>query len=93
MEGGLFLFCPVIAGFVTGGSLRQKMLSANKQYYSSTYKRTCHSCRARGLLHKMRQRMLAISSDRETLRDQMMEVPADGDPNAVAISIARVSRA
>jgi len=37
--------------------------------------------------------MLAISSDRETLRDQMMEVPADGDPNAVAISIARVSRA
>uniref|UniRef100_A0A7S3VM07 Kinesin motor domain-containing protein n=1 Tax=Dunaliella tertiolecta TaxID=3047 RepID=A0A7S3VM07_DUNTE len=46
--------------------------------------------RARGLLHKMRQRLLAIANDRETLRDQMMEVPADGDPNAVAVSIARV---
>eukprot|EP00983_Pelagomonas_calceolata_P092847 1157713-Pelagomonas_calceolata.AAC.1 len=38
----------------------------------------------------MRQRLLAIANDRETLRDQMMEVPADGDPNAVAVSIARV---
>lgn len=46
--------------------------------------------RLRGLLHKLRKRLLAIACDRDTLRDQMMEVPADGDPNAVAISIARV---
>ena len=41
--------------------------------------------------HQMiRRRMLAILDDRETLREQLNEVPADGDPNAMAISIARV---
>lgn len=48
--------------------------------------------RSRGLLHRMRQRLLAIASDRDTLRDQMLELPADGDPNAYAISIAQVGR-
>ncbi len=33
---------------------------------------------------------MAVLADRETLRDQLAEAPADGDPNAVAISIARV---
>ena len=39
----------------------------------------------------IRRRLLAILEDRETLREQLNEVPADGDPNAMAISIARVS--
>ncbi|GAX79109.1 hypothetical protein CEUSTIGMA_g6549.t1 [Chlamydomonas eustigma] len=46
--------------------------------------------RARGLIQMIRRRMLAILEDRETLREQLNEVPADGDPNAMAISIARV---
>jgi hypothetical protein len=36
--------------------------------------------------------MQTILNDRETLREQLNEVPADGDPNAMAISIARVRR-
>ena len=46
--------------------------------------------RSRGLMQMIRRRMLAILADRETLREQLNEVPADGDPNAMAISIARV---
>jgi hypothetical protein len=49
-------------------------------------------CRARGLIQMIRRRMLAVLEDRETLREQRNEVPADGDPNAMAISIARVSQ-
>ena len=42
-------------------------------------------------MQMIRRRLLAILEDRETLREQLNEVPADGDPNAMAISIARVS--
>jgi len=48
--------------------------------------------RARGLFQMLRRRMQTILNDRETLREQLNEVPADGDPNAMAISIARVRR-
>lgn len=43
--------------------------------------------RARGLLQKLRHRLLAVIEDRETLRDQLKEVPSDGDPNAIAVSV------
>lgn len=46
------------------------------------------SCRGE---QKLRRRLLAVLDDRETLREQLHEVPADGDPNAMAVSIARVS--
>jgi hypothetical protein len=47
-------------------------------------------CRARGLLLQLRRRLLALCAERDTLRDQFGELPAEGDPNAVAISIAKV---
>lgn len=46
--------------------------------------------RARALMQKLRHRLLSVLEDRETLRDQLNEVPADGDPNAMAVSIARL---
>jgi len=46
--------------------------------------------RARGLLQSIRRRLLSLVDDRNTLREQLDEVPADGDPNAVAVSIARL---
>ncbi|KAI8465646.1 MAG: P-loop containing nucleoside triphosphate hydrolase protein [Monoraphidium minutum] len=46
--------------------------------------------RARGLLHKIRFRLLGFVEDRETLRDQLGAAPAEGDPADFALSAARV---
>ena len=42
------------------------------------------------MIQKLRQRLLAVMEDRQTLRDQLDDVPAEGDPNGTAVSIARV---
>ncbi|KIZ06413.1 Kinesin-like protein FLA10 [Monoraphidium neglectum] len=46
--------------------------------------------RARGLLHKIRFKLLGVIEDRETLRDQLGAAPAEGDPADFALSAARV---
>ena len=75
-------------GWLESSTTLQHMMHAKG---SKTYPIINHG-RARGLFQMLRRRMLAILADRETLREQLHEVPADGDPNAMAISIARVRR-
>ncbi|GBF93794.1 hypothetical protein Rsub_06126 [Raphidocelis subcapitata] len=45
--------------------------------------------RARGLLRKMRARLLAVAEDREALRDQLAAAPAGGDAEDCALGAAR----
>ncbi|KAL6745189.1 P-loop containing nucleoside triphosphate hydrolase protein, partial [Haematococcus lacustris] len=55
--------------------------------------RTCpiiNHGRARACLLKLRCRLLAVADERQALREQLAELPAEGDPNAVALSLARV---
>ncbi|MEW5312194.1 MAG: hypothetical protein WDW38_003841 [Sanguina aurantia] len=46
--------------------------------------------RARGLLQKLRHRLVAVAEERSVLREQLDESPPEGDPNAIAVSIAKV---
>ncbi|KAK9824618.1 hypothetical protein WJX72_011772 [[Myrmecia] bisecta] len=46
--------------------------------------------RARGLLHKMRARLLRCQEDRQTLRQQLSDVPAEGDRGEVGLHLAKV---
>eukprot|EP00198_Chlamydomonas_reinhardtii_P008600 XP_001697937.1 predicted protein [Chlamydomonas reinhardtii] len=46
--------------------------------------------RARGLIQKLRQRLMAVVDDRQALRELMEGTPAEGDPNAMAINIAKL---
>ncbi|KAG2485692.1 hypothetical protein HYH03_015577 [Edaphochlamys debaryana] len=46
--------------------------------------------RARGLVQKLRQRLMAVVDDRQVLREIMDSTPAVGDPNANALNIAKI---
>ncbi|MEW5296845.1 MAG: hypothetical protein WDW36_000096 [Sanguina aurantia] len=46
--------------------------------------------RARGLIQKLRHRLVAVAEERSVLREQLDESPPEGDPNAIAVSIAKV---
>eukprot|EP00798_Chlamydomonas_sp_ICE-L_P019136 gene19136-25744_t len=70
---------------VSSTTMKQLMVAKNAKNYP-----VVNHGRSRALMQMLRRRLLAMIDDRNTLRDQLHEIPADGDPNAVAISIARV---
>ncbi|GFR45897.1 hypothetical protein Agub_g7353, partial [Astrephomene gubernaculifera] len=46
--------------------------------------------RARGLMQKLRHRLMAVVEDRQALRELLDSTPAEGDPNSMALNIAKL---